>query len=302
MGGEVLGIYLRGTTYWFEKRVPAALKKALKQTLYRVSLDTSNKSLATARGLKADFEIKAEWSALKEALAGGPKGEYEKANKRAVMLGMTYTDVSNLKGNPKAIADRPLAIGPNASEEDVVAALGLAPKPSLMLSQMCEVNETLVQFDIRQKSPDQMRKWRVQRARAANNLFAVVGDIPLDQFTREHALTFKEWWRNRIEGGGLQANTANKDLTCLQGMWRSINDRKMILTAGTSVPAGLWKSLLGRSRSKQGMTLCGPVDECRQCEQGVDKSTMMRDQTPAQSSSSNLRVAICPRSLTSACL
>jgi|TARA_B110000908_G_C10202313_1_gene425945 integrase len=223
-----LGIYLRGTIYWFEKRVPAALKKALKQTLYRVSLDTSSKSLATARGLKADIEIKAEWSAIKEALAGGPKGEYEKANQRAVTLGLTYTDVSNLKGNPKAIAERALAIGPDASKEDVIAAFGLAPKPSLMLSQMCEVNEELVQFDIRQKSPDQMRKWRVQRTRAANNLIAVVGDMPLDQFTREHALTFREWWRKRIEVEGLQANTANKDLTCLQGMWRSINDRKMM--------------------------------------------------------------------------
>jgi hypothetical protein len=226
--GVELSLYLRSDIFWFEKRIPKELQEALGSHRYRVSLDTSDPIIAKARAKRKDIDLKSEWSALKEALAGGPKGEYEKAIQRAVMLGLTYTDVSNLKGNPKAVVDRALAIGPDASEEDVVAAFGLVAKPSLMLSQMCEVNEELVQFDIRQKSPDQMRKWRVQRTRAASNLIAVVGDMPLDQLTREHALTFKEWWRNRIEVEGLQANTANKDLTCLQGIWRSINDRKMM--------------------------------------------------------------------------
>jgi hypothetical protein len=49
-------------------------------------------------------------------------------------------------------------------------------------------------------------------------------------------------------------------------------------------------------------TYCAPADEYRQCEQGADKSTTMRDQTHVQSNSSILRVAIDPISLTFAYL
>lgn len=141
---------------------------------------------------------------------------------------MPYLEVGELVEQPAEIIRRTETIGPDASEETTTAALGLAKPDPILFSKLPEMAQTLAEYENRKKDQHQLYKWVKQRERAARHFVEVCGDMPLEAVTRKHALLFRDWWRKRIEAEGLTANSANKDLTIIQGMWRLVNTREML--------------------------------------------------------------------------
>ena len=51
----------------------------------------------------------------------------------------------------------------------------------------------------------------------------VIGDKAIDNITRDDMLEFRQYWLDRIEGGEVTANSANKDLIHLGDVLKTVN-------------------------------------------------------------------------------
>ncbi|WP_204272960.1 hypothetical protein, partial [Enterobacter hormaechei] len=80
------------------------------------------------------------------------------------------------------IVDRLLAAKqqPVAQTEAAASAtLGTVAPPQIMLSGLFGEFEKLSKASLKDLSPDQKRKWRNPKLRAATNLLGVIGDMPV---------------------------------------------------------------------------------------------------------------------------
>ncbi len=82
-----------------------------------------------------------------------------------------------------------------------------------------------------------MKHWTQVRRKAVANLVAVVGDKAIEDVDREDALAFRGWLRERM-AEGVSANTVNKDLYHLSGIWRTVEDMKRL-----GIDGKLWTGL-----------------------------------------------------------
>src|SRR4029077_13296068 len=105
------------------------------------------------------------------------------------------------------------------------AALGGVEKPPIMLSSLFTEYEQTQRIALAKMSPDQVRKWTSAKKRAVEILIEQKGDKALHQLTRDDALTFADWWQDRILGEGIAARTANKNISHIGGMIRAVNKR-----------------------------------------------------------------------------
>ena len=98
-------------------------------------------------------------------------------------------------------------------------------KPSVSLSSAFEIycNQIAV-GELLGKSDAQKKSWRKVKLRAVNNFIAVVGDLPIEQITREHAREFYNWWAGCLIPQGnqkaLTTNSANRDLGNVRKLYR----------------------------------------------------------------------------------
>src|SRR5262249_25095312 len=88
--------------------------------------------------------------------------------------------------------------------------------------------EALIADELKNKSPEQMRIWRTEHIRCAENFISVVGDKPVTEVTEEDGLDYSQWWRERVAGGEAKANTANKYMGHLSRMLRTMRIRKRL--------------------------------------------------------------------------
>ena len=81
--------------------------------------------------------------------------------------------------------------------------------------------------DQRQKDVDQRRNWLKSKKTSIDYFISQVGDIPLDEITRETALRYEDWWRERIKGQQeginppVKPNTANRHIGNMRGLYKA---------------------------------------------------------------------------------
>ena len=103
--------------------------------------------------------------------------------------------------------------------------LGGIEDPGLMLSGLVARFEEISRHENRFKSDQQMRLWRNDRKRAANNPIAALGeDLSVARIGPAEARAHRKWWLNRLSTEGLKAETANKDFTYMAGMLRRFGE------------------------------------------------------------------------------
>ena len=158
---------------------------------------------------------------------------YAAANARALAIGFVYKPVSEL-ANPDNIDDvvaRLMAL--KQSEEGEVqrrqaeAILGGVDSPKTTVSEALEVyfNEIAVDDQLG-KSKRQAYQWKKVKRLSASYFIDVVGDLPLVDITREHALKYQRWWRDRMlspaEGEkAVSPNTINRHIGNIRVLYRS---------------------------------------------------------------------------------
>ena len=110
-------------------------------------------------------------------------------------------------------------------KREAEAVLGIVPKPSVIFSAAFEIYcKQIAVSELIGKSEAQKKSWRKVKLRAVNNFITIVGDLPMDGITREHAREFYNWWAGRLIPQGnkkaLTTNSANRDLGNIRKLYR----------------------------------------------------------------------------------
>ena len=232
----------RGTTFHYYRRVPKRYELLDSRGTIRFSLKTSSIDVARMRRDSFEEADNEYWASMRIVAVEAPGNSVQKAamakryaaaNARALALGFVYKPVSEL-ANPDNIDDvvaRLMAL--KQSEEGEVqrrqaeAILGGVDSPKTTVSEALEVyfNEIAVDDQLG-KSKRQAYQWKKVKRLSASYFIDVVGDLPLVDITREHALKYQRWWRDRMlspaEGEkAVSPNTINRHIGNIRVLYRS---------------------------------------------------------------------------------
>ncbi len=111
---------------------------------------------------------------------------------------------------------------------DAAAILGGATEPKITVSRALELYWTLAADRSREKSEDQVRRWKNPRKKAVANFVAVVGDKALEDISGDDMLDFRGWWMEKLESDDLTPNSANKDLIHIGDVLKTVNKMKRL--------------------------------------------------------------------------
>ena len=235
--------------YWYyQRRVPKKYahidhRKYVKKALRTKAID---EAIAKRDALvKADNEY---WSALAlEVVQNGGVDDttlavethrYEAAKARAASFGVTYLPSSELaaQAGPVEIYERIQRLmkqsGPNTLPKrvDVDAVLGGITKPNkgkMKVSKAFNLYLDKISYnDQYNKDKDQLYSWKKTKTTSIDYFIEVMGDLDMDSITREQALAYEDWWRNRMKAGkdgkaGVKPNTANRHIGNIRGLYTS---------------------------------------------------------------------------------
>ena len=224
----------RHGVWHFLRRVPT--EYAHLDTRGNVKLSTKIKVAADRKGTKAgqvaarmNATLEAYWRGLADRKTAEAKQTYLDAVKLARSLGLDYQTpaVTAMAPIEEVLAriETLLANGMINNAPLRRAALGAFEKPPIMLSSLFTEYEQTQRIALSKMSPDQVRKWTSAKKRAVEILIEQKGDKPLHQLSRDDALSYSDWWEDRVLTEGIGAGTANKNISHIGGMIRAVNKR-----------------------------------------------------------------------------
>ena len=191
----------RGNRYHYIRRVPTYVSKVDKRGIIRVTLKTDNIAIARKKRDQLEEADDLFWSALIVGNKEAALKRYQAAVERATLNGFTYLPASELaeQAPVSELLERVEAVPDVKDVATLEAVLGgvSRPKVSLMDSFDIYVSE-IAASEVASKSPSQRASWKKVKLRAVNNFTRIVGDIPLEDITRDQARKFYKWWLDRI--------------------------------------------------------------------------------------------------------
>lgn len=122
------------------------------------------------------------------------------------------------------LSNEKLAAMPSVLE----AVTGAVPPPPLTLSGLVKAFEREQAAALKALSPDQLRRWRNPKTRAAQDLIEVIGDKAVTALTRADALAFRDHWKERVLAGKAEIGTANKQFGHVSRMLRVVETAQQL--------------------------------------------------------------------------
>jgi integrase len=241
----------RDGVWHYYRRVPS--NHAHLDTRRHVQLSTKIKCANDRTGAKAgrvaarmNETQEAYWRSLAENKASEARQSYADAIKLARSLGLDYLTPTDGAQKPidevLARIEAAIAEGRLGNPALRKAALGGIEKPAIMLSSLFSEYEATQRTNVSKMSPDQVRKWTSAKKRAVEILIEQKGDKALHELSRDDALSYADWWEDRVIAEGLNAGTANKNISHIGGMIRAVNKRLKLgldnVFAGTRIEGG----------------------------------------------------------------
>ncbi len=221
----------RDGTWYLIRRVPKEFAELDRRVLVRISTNIAVADDPRAVRAKAivhqlNRELEAYWLGMHGGKSAEAELRYNSAKTRARSLGLAYQTADELAAGPldEILRRVQLLADNNALEKDseVAAVLGGEPHLKLKVSDLPDAIEAHHSTDLTSMSPDQRKRWRAAKDRAAAYFISVVGDKVLLDLTRKDALTYRRWWQDRIATQGLEINTANKEIGHISKMLSTI--------------------------------------------------------------------------------
>jgi len=232
----------RGGIFHYYRRVPARFQEFDTRGTIRVSLRTG--SLEIARMRRDNLEMADEeywgWLSISEtdgvlnaAHSSAIAKRYSAAQARALAMGFTYKPVEELASptNLEDIVSRLLSLKLSESGEVVPqqaeAVLGGVEEPRTTVSQALQIYFDDIAIDDQiGKSKQQKYQWQKVKRLSISYFIEVVGDLPLADISRDHALEFQRWWKDRMLAPpkgekAVTANTANRHIGNLRLLHRA---------------------------------------------------------------------------------
>jgi integrase len=206
-------------TIYFKRRVPTRFAEFYSSDFVELSLKTDSMD-------EAEEKAKAIWDQLMNGWQDREAGQSEDAEKRfeaarriARTYGFRYRKMAELSQSASQdVLDR-IAVIPTARakpDQNVAAAvLGAVDAPELTVTTALDRYWSLTKAEVRDKSPDQLRRWQNPLKKAVKNFVAVVGDLPLSELQPDDFHDFQDWWLQRLDEENLSANSVNKDFSHL---------------------------------------------------------------------------------------
>ena len=231
-------LQLRGARYHYYRRVPNRFAGLDGRGVIRVALRTDSLEIARIRRDELAAADEAFWASLALSLSGedDPQKEraiaearYQQACTAAMAAGFRYSPVQELiaRRDINDIVHRILAVGDKGGpdetirEADVNALLGGIEAPKVTVSQALEIYFNEIAIDDQYgKSESQAYQWRKVKRLSINYFIEQVGDLPLVDITREHALAYQRFWTERVTRSEsrkgapdpVKPNTANRHI------------------------------------------------------------------------------------------
>jgi integrase len=242
---------IRDGVWHYHRRVPNNFAQLDKRgsiklsTKIKVALDRAGtKAGRVAARLNDTHE--AYWRSLAENKATEARQSYADAVKLARSLGLDYLTPTAWSQQPiNEVLARIEAATVNGRMDDPAlrkAALGGVEKPAIMLSGLFSEYEATQRTNLSKMSPDQVRKWTTAKKRAVEILIEQKGDKALHELSRDDALSYADWWEDRVVAEGINPGTANKSISHVGGMIRAVSKRLQLrldnVFAGTRIEGG----------------------------------------------------------------
>lgn len=192
--------------YRYVRRIPERALDILRRSdpdqpaFARRSLDTSSREEARAKRDAMEAADDDFWARLESEAPVG-NASYQRALARAKSMRLRYVPVEELASDASVdeLLRRIAAINTTPDRVTFDAALGAAGETGTSIDDAFKVFETEIRKqDMAKKSPWQRLKWRQLKQRGIANFKAQVGDIAIEQITREHANKFYKFWLDRI--------------------------------------------------------------------------------------------------------
>lgn len=161
---------------------------------------------------------------------GEVRRDYEQAVARVNRFGFQFRSMSDLSQNADigelierlSIVEKKIS---DPANKDVDAILGAVAEPKFHITDALDRFIELSRNELRSKNSGQKRRWENPLRLAIQNFVSLFGDKPMQEITRDDALSFRDWWVNERIGVDVQtANAANKDIMHLRKIFRVVND------------------------------------------------------------------------------
>ena len=214
------------------RRVPKRYEAVEPRRFVWVSLHTDSRSAAESKASLAWAQMIEGWEAKLAGDSSDAEARFEAARNLAAVRGFRYLDAATVSKLPiEDLLQRVEAVTGAAAKpdfKDASALLGGATVPPITISRSLELFWTLAADRTIGKSADQHRRWKNPYIKAIKNLIAIIGDKAIGQISGDDMLDFRQWWIEKLDAEGLTPNSANKDLTHIGSVLKTINKLKRL--------------------------------------------------------------------------
>lgn len=225
-------VYQRNRTFHLRRRVPRRYRTVEEREIVAVSLHTDSLSVAKQKAAAAWEHLIEGWEARLHGDNEDARIRFEKARELAAVRGFRYLNALEVARLPdKELIARLQAVmkrDGNPDRIEAVALLGGEKEPSLTVQQALKQFWNLAHDRTIGKSEDQLRRWKNPRIKAIGNFIKLIGNKELAEITADDMLDFRQWWLDRIVADGLTANSANKDITYVINILKTVNTMKRL--------------------------------------------------------------------------
>lgn len=238
-------LLLRGEKWQYHRRVPGRFSHVDPRRFVRVALHTNSLEIAK---LRRDALVEADdayWQALSEEASAttGDKpilnqaliNRYKAAKTRAMAFGFKYRPAQDIVESEtvKQLTDRikhlerrigPSGVPSRTETEAVLGGIKDPGKPAILVSELLELYISKIAFDDQfNKDKDQKYSWEKVKRTSAKYFIEEMGDLDVNEITRDVALKYREWWMKRMlpdKQGKVSAkpNTANRHVGNMRNM------------------------------------------------------------------------------------
>lgn len=223
----------RNGVWHFVRRVPVEYAQydprgiVKLSTKIRVAIDrTGVKAARVAAKLNEKLEL--YWRGLSGGQAIEAKQAWRDAVARARALDLEYVPPAQIAQQPiteilsriETLMDHERWRQPPVRH----AVLGAVPRPEFKVSNLYDEYADAKRVRLSKMSPDQQRKWKSAKKRAADIFLEYLDtDKALHEITRGDALGYAKVWEDRVIDEGIHPGTANKNITHITGMIRTVD-------------------------------------------------------------------------------
>lgn len=217
------GHHLKRRSRWWHyfRAVPLRYRNVEARREICFSLRTQDFAAAKVKAAQISADLDDEWQ---RALELGVSLENQSAAKRYAAAVQTQTSLGLKPSMATDLSDDDLLhrlrmlVAQSSPIPEQKAILGLVDKPQLSMMDAFERFWDHIEDEWSALSHDQVRVKRNGYLKALSNFREAVGDVPMYEVERQHAMAFRAWWLKRLKAKGLKPHTGNKDINALRRM------------------------------------------------------------------------------------